>query len=269
MDVLTLHQVADELGVHYMTAYRYVRLGMLPAHREGREWRVRRDDLEAMREGTAGQVSADGAPWDERLLSRLIEGDEGGAWWVVEAALAAGASPQDVLLRVITPALHQIGEGWADGRLGVDGEHLATGIVHRLLGRLGGRFARRGPDRGTVLLGTTPDELHGLPLAIAAEFLRLAGFHAVNLGPRLPTTAFVDSARGTPRLVAVGVGVSAPGQDEELRSTVAALKRAVDVPVIVGGSAVKTREAAIDFGADEWAASVEDLLPILGVESGR
>jgi len=28
---LTLHEAAELLGVHYMTAYRYVRLGLLPA----------------------------------------------------------------------------------------------------------------------------------------------------------------------------------------------------------------------------------------------
>ena len=31
--VLTLQEAADELGVHYMTAYRYVRLGQLQAHK--------------------------------------------------------------------------------------------------------------------------------------------------------------------------------------------------------------------------------------------
>ena len=32
---LTLHEAAELLGVHYMTAYRYVRLGVLPAVKVG------------------------------------------------------------------------------------------------------------------------------------------------------------------------------------------------------------------------------------------
>ena len=32
---LTLPEVAEKLGVHYMTAYRYVRTGRLPAKRSG------------------------------------------------------------------------------------------------------------------------------------------------------------------------------------------------------------------------------------------
>ena len=31
----TLQEAADELGVHYMTAYRYVRLGLLDAAKVG------------------------------------------------------------------------------------------------------------------------------------------------------------------------------------------------------------------------------------------
>ncbi len=44
-DELTLHQAADRLGVHYMTAYRYVRTGKLPARRAGSQWVVDAADL--------------------------------------------------------------------------------------------------------------------------------------------------------------------------------------------------------------------------------
>ena len=37
---LTLQEAADLLGVHYMTAYRYVRTGRLPGTRVGAHWQV-------------------------------------------------------------------------------------------------------------------------------------------------------------------------------------------------------------------------------------
>jgi len=46
-ELLSLNEVAEKLGVHYMTAYRYVRLGILPATQQGRSWVVRSDDLDA------------------------------------------------------------------------------------------------------------------------------------------------------------------------------------------------------------------------------
>ena len=43
---LSLNEVAEKLGVHYMTVYRYVRTGLLPAAKSGGTWRVLADDLE-------------------------------------------------------------------------------------------------------------------------------------------------------------------------------------------------------------------------------
>ena len=42
---LTLPQVADKLGLHYMTVYRYVRTGRLPAKRVRGTWQVDPADL--------------------------------------------------------------------------------------------------------------------------------------------------------------------------------------------------------------------------------
>ena len=37
---ISLQEAASRLGVHYMTAYRYVRTGRLPARRDGAQWFV-------------------------------------------------------------------------------------------------------------------------------------------------------------------------------------------------------------------------------------
>jgi excisionase family DNA binding protein len=41
----TLQEVADALKVNYMTVYRWVRAGKLPAYKFGTEWRVEDSDL--------------------------------------------------------------------------------------------------------------------------------------------------------------------------------------------------------------------------------
>ncbi len=45
-DRLSLHEAADLLGVHYMTVYRRVRLGILPARKFGGTWMIDRAQLE-------------------------------------------------------------------------------------------------------------------------------------------------------------------------------------------------------------------------------
>ena len=107
---LTLQEAADALDVHYMTAYRYVRLGLLPAHRRGRTWVVARADLAAFlqeraadqAEPTAARSSVD---WALRLQRRLLAGDRLGSKNVVEASLAAGTEPVGVYLDVVGPAM--------------------------------------------------------------------------------------------------------------------------------------------------------------------
>src|SRR5690348_3146829 len=99
---LSIHEAADRLGVHYMTAYRYIRSGRLPAQHRGGAWAVRASDVDAVLSGVTGGAAAPGrgrvnwAGQRARLLDRLVEGDEQGAWTVVEHALSGGAEPADI-----------------------------------------------------------------------------------------------------------------------------------------------------------------------------
>ena len=276
--VLTLQEAAEQLGVHYMTAYRYVRLGVLPAQKVGGTWQVAAADLATFREGS-GVVSAQEpgarrrAPWAMRLEARLVAGDSRGAWGVIEAALAAGADLDEIYLEVISPAMRSIGARWADGELDISVEHRATGITFRLLGRLGPRFARRGRSRGTVVVGAPMGERHSLPVAMLADLLRGEGWEVSDLGADMPTTSFVGSVMSTPGLVAVGVSVTSPDSLPAAADLIEALHVAVPgVPVVVGGAAVEGRDHALTLGATGWASSAAALAALLtdgtGVVSG-
>src|SRR5690606_17133972 len=54
MPHFTLREAADHLGVHYMTMYRYVRLGLIPAVKTAGSWRVTAVDLESFARPQAG-----------------------------------------------------------------------------------------------------------------------------------------------------------------------------------------------------------------------
>ncbi len=259
-EVLTLQQAADELGVHYMTAYRYLRLGQLDAHKVGGGWRVTRDELEAFRSGRrAGEPARSRpAPWSERLEARLMAGDAAGAWGVIEASLTAGTSVADIYLQVLAPAMRSIGDRWEAGEIDIAIEHRASGIAGRLVGRLGSRCVRRGRSRGTIVVGSPVGERHGLALAVLADLLRLEGWDVSDLGPDTPTASFVLAARETDDLVAVGVSVTHPEHLDACAEVCAALRAGdLGVPVILGGQAVRDRDHALELGADGFAGSVD------------
>ena len=265
-EVLTLQQAADELGVHYMTAYRYVRLGQLDAYKVGGGWRVGADALESFR--VERQVSEPArsrpAPWSDRLEARLIAGDAAGAWGVIEASMAAGTDVADVYVGVLSPAMRSIGERWRTGEIDVAIEHRASGIASRLVGRLGSRCLRRGRSRGTIVLGAPVGERHGLPVAILGDLLRLEGWEVSDLGADTPTGSFVHAATTTDHLMAVGVSVTSSDHLDECANVCAALRGAeVTAPIILGGLAVRDHEHALELGAHGYAGDANTMITVI------
>lgn len=238
-----LREASEGLGLHYMTVYRYVRSGKLPARREGGKWLVRRSDLRAL----AGEPQAPvergrrGHPRHEarvgRLVTRLLAGDEAGAWTVISEALASGATASAVSIELIGAAMREVGERWARGAASVADEHRASIIAHRLVGRGGAHVARRGRHRGIIVLGAPVGEMHSLPSALLTNVLRAEGFEVHDLGANVPTEDFVACVAGLQPVWAVGIVVTTNPPSRALVPLVRELRRRVKVPVVVGGAA--------------------------------
>ncbi len=256
-----LREASERLGVHYMTAYRYVRIGQLPAHRSGASWLVAIEDLDRIRDPipkpSRSRNSRQHRPtW---LVDRLVAGDEPGAWLIIEDARASGTSVQGIYVDILIPALRAIGVQWEDGRLTIAAEHQASAVAGRLIGRLGPMFARRGLSRGTIVLGAPEGDLHALPSAIVADLLRGRGFDVLDLGANTPVRSFVESARGASRLVAVLVGATSNDSVPCLAEIAHALRNdAIDVPIYFGGGAVPSESVARSLGADGWTGPDAD-----------
>ena len=290
--LVTLNEAAERLGVHYMTVYRYVRTGRLPGRKVGVEWRVDPADLDAFagRAAAAGlqpthrteppgtdrpSAGPDGnddlarprsrrrVDHARRLVDRLVAGDEQGSWDIVQNAMASGIDATDVYLEVVTPALATIGDEWSDGTISVGQEHQASVVVHRLIGRLGPQFARRGRKRGTIVLGAPAGDNHALPSALFADLLRGEGFTVIDLGSDTPPASFVDAALGAERLVAVGITATALDNEVAIAEAITALRGATDTTIVVGGGAAAEPDAE-RLGADCWGGSGRDALALFG-----
>ena len=87
---ITLQEAADRLNVHYMTAYRYIHTGRLPARQEGMRWTVAVSDLDALQQGGRRKRGAARSATQAQLMDRLVAGDEPGSWAVINAALTSG-----------------------------------------------------------------------------------------------------------------------------------------------------------------------------------
>ncbi len=250
---LTLQEAADRLGVHYMTAYRYVRTGRLAADKTDGVWAIDPEAIDQLISGpptppTPGRWRTDGPT---QLRERLIRGDEAGAWTYIEQLLVSGARPDEIYTELISPALVDIGEGWAAGHLSVAQEHRASAVALRLLGRMGPKFAHRGRTRGTIMLAAPPGDAHSIPTSMMGDLLRSRGFEICDLGANTPAECIAEVAVEIDRLVAIGICMTTPDNEENTEAMIRAIRAAnIRVPLVIGGSAVTSTDHGKTLGAD-------------------
>lgn len=232
-----LQTAADELGVHYQTAYRWVRTGRLVAELVDGRYRVERRALDALesqrRKGQApppprqGRLSRQAGPMHQALLA----GDEAAARAIVRRLVDEGAPITDVITHVISPPLRLIGQGWHDGELTIWVEHRASAMVERLLGETAPN--PRGRRRGTAMVAAVSGDRHSLPTSMAAVALRGANWHVHHLGADMPPDELVRFCREHEVTVAV---LSNTNPDTTVLATrTAGELRAAGVPTVLGG----------------------------------
>ena len=138
---IDLQTAADQLGVHYQTAYKWVRSGQLPADLVCNKYLVDPAEVDAFavrRQQPAvrtvrrprlgfGNVS-------KEFTAALIEGDANRATSTVSGLASDGVPLTVVIEEVIAPSLRDIGTAWHNGELSIWQEHRGTAIVERILG---------------------------------------------------------------------------------------------------------------------------------------
>src|SRR5271166_698578 len=198
---MQLREASDVLGVHYQTAYGWVRQGLLPARKTARGYVVSDDDVSALAarraSGTAPRPQIrvrDWAAQADRLHAAIVSGDESQARHLFDR-LARGVPLTDLCERVIAPALARIGEDWAAGELAIATEHRASAICERLIAAR--THQPHGRPRGVAVTATPPGERHGLPSLMATACLREDRWLVHHLAYDLPTAEVTRVALDT------------------------------------------------------------------------
>lgn len=163
---------------------------------------------------------------------------------LLSASVALGQQP--FLEQVLQPLLRRTGEMWADGRLKVAHEHLASAVIRSLLGSM---FVSARPDQsGPLLVSTTPTgQSHEFGALMASVTAAAIGWRAIYLGPDLPAediAAAVDE-RGAD---ALALSIVYPPDDPRLPMELRKLSRmlSADLPVFIGGRSAASYEPILE-----------------------
>lgn len=248
-ELLTLQDAADRLKVHYMTAYRWVRRGDLPAFKAGGRLRVRADDVHRFVEQRevdvvtpASSGRTDWATHLERFLPVLTEGRGVDAANLVRKVIADGAPAGQVYLELLTPSLYAIGAAWARGEISVAEEHRAAEITIGIMARMSDGFRRRGPARGTAITLTPPDEHHGIAATMVADFLRAGGYDVHHLGINVPLRDLEMFLKLVPCDV-LCASVTTPMNNGSTYSSLVDIVADQDTLVVFGGQGMDAEQA--------------------------
>jgi methanogenic corrinoid protein MtbC1 len=183
-----------------------------------------------------GEVSLEGVV--ERCLRSVRALDSGTLEaelrWVLTAQGAEAFTDA-----VVAPLLARIGEGWSRGELSPAHEHLASEVIHRVVGRLLSAADRPTPARGRAVIATLPGESHDLGALLAAVTAKVSGWQVTFLGANLPGADIAEAARsvgadliGLSLVNPTGNGSLVVGELSELLRRVGSTTR-----VVLGGAA--------------------------------
>jgi MerR family transcriptional regulator, light-induced transcriptional regulator len=198
---MQLRDAAEVLGVHYQTAYGWVRQGTLFAQKTPRGYEVSESHvLDLLSRRAAGAEPPreirvrDWAAQASRLYAALVAGDEARARHDF-GRLAAGVPLARLCDRVMAPALRRIGTNWAAGDVSIAAEHRATAICERLIADC--LRQPQGRPRGVAVTTTPPGERHALPAMMATACLREDHWQVHHLAADLPAAEVISLAADT------------------------------------------------------------------------
>ena len=241
---MDLRAAAERLGVHYQTAYRWVREGSLYAVKIGSTYEIQEREVERFAAARATPAppprTTTVRSWpvqQERLHKLLVEGDELAARQLVER-LHDGLELVTICEELFTPVLARIGSDWAGGRLSVAEEHRAAAICERVIARIA--VHPRGRPRGVAVVCTPPGEEHSLPSSMATLCLRADRWQVHHLGTQVPVPDLVALLAAVKADLLV-LSVCNPALNGSADAAAAAA-RGAGVRVLVGGPARPLRQ---------------------------
>ncbi|HEX7258539.1 MAG TPA: cobalamin B12-binding domain-containing protein [Nitrososphaeraceae archaeon] len=151
-------------------------------------------------------------------------------------------SLSDFYEKLLIPILYKIGDQWAKGEIDVATEHVCSNAVNSLIDLINqknsNKISKSLSTARPIILCTPEGELHSIGCKIIESLLLEKGYEIYNITSPLPTNSIESYLDNTnPHLVLVSVTL-----EENINSAirlVQEIRKSLNIPVIVGGNAIK------------------------------
>jgi 5-methyltetrahydrofolate--homocysteine methyltransferase len=207
-------------------------------------------DASSARQSRAEELAA--LPLAERLARRVIDGERNGLEADLEAAMAAGKAPLDIINDHLLDGMRVVGQLFGSGQMQLPFVLQSAEVMKTAVGYLEPHMEKSDDDgKGTIVLATVRGDVHDIGKNLVDIILSNNGYNVVNLGIKQPISAILDAAHEH-RADAIGMSgllvkstVVMKENLEEMNSRGLGAKW----PVLLGGAALTRAYVEVDLAA--------------------
>jgi 5-methyltetrahydrofolate--homocysteine methyltransferase len=205
-------------------------------------------DPAAARQSRAEELAA--LPLSERLGRRVIDGERNGLEADLDAAMATGKKPLDIINDYLLEGMRVVGELFGSGQMQLPFVLQSAEVMKTAVGYLEPHMDKTDDDgKGTIVLATVRGDVHDIGKNLVDIILSNNGYTVVNLGIKQPISAILDAAHEH-RADAIGMSgllvkstVIMKENLEEMNSRGLGAKW----PVLLGGAALTRAYVEVDL----------------------
>jgi len=195
----------------------------------------------------------------KQLYKKLTDGDIQSCVQIYEYYTKIFNSA-DFFDKILRPVMHQIGDEWANNKISIATEHVASNVAQTLVKIIMDRVTTFG-NKKKILLCVPVGEEHHLGCDVIETFLTGKGYKVFNMGTSIPSESILHFIEyNNPDLVMISITL-----EDNLKAgqrLIKKIKDNFDVPIVVGGYALE-QEKIPKFDAEIFANTTLNDLPKL------
>ena len=195
----------------------------------------------------------------KQLYKKLIDGEINSCVQIYNDYIKIFNSA-DFFDKILKPVMYQIGDKWANNKISIATEHVASNVAQTLVKIIMDRETTSG-NKKKILLCVPVGEEHHLGCDVIETFLTSKGYKVFNMGTSIPSESVLHFIEHN-KLDLVMVSITLEDNLKAGQRLIKKIKDNFKVPIVVGGYALE-QEKIPKFDAEIFANSTLNDLPKL------
>lgn len=201
----------------------------------------------------------------DKFLFYLLKADLASAVKFASRFVKSSNLIENFYLKIVQPALYDIGNLWERGKISVAEEHLVTSIVNRVMASIYTNFPKtKIKTKYKAIITSSANEYHEIGGRMVADLLELDGWNVYYLGANVPNENVIKLVKNIkPKLI--GISVSMAFNLEKVENLITKIREFKNgqIKVMVGGLIFNLIPQIYEkVGADFWASDAKKAMEI-------